>query len=124
MRGAALIVKSEAMVEAALQMGASNIRILVRHIAPHCMSPIIVQASFIFSYAVLGEAALSFLGVGVPPSTPTWGNVLTEARTYMGLAWWMAVYPGLTIVITVLSLNLVGDNLRDFFDPKLRRRRS
>ena len=105
-------------------MGASSPYILIRHIAPHCLSPIIVQASFIFSYAVLGEAALSFLGVGVPPSTPTWGNVLTEARAYLQQAWWMAVFPGLIIVVTVLALNLVGDTLRDFFDPKLRRRQA
>jgi len=123
-RGSALVVKDQTMVEAARQMGASSPYILIRHIAPHCLSPIIVQASFIFSYAVLGEAALSFLGVGVPPSTPTWGNVLTEARAYLQQAWWMAVFPGLIIVVTVLALNLVGDTLRDFFDPKLRRRQA
>lgn len=123
-RGSALVVKDQAMVEAARQMGAPGRYIVARHIAPHCLSPIIVQASFIFSYAVLGEAALSFLGVGVPPSIPTWGNVLTEARTYLQEAWWMAIFPGLFIVAGVLALNLVGDALRDFFDPKLRRRRA
>lgn len=123
-RGSALVVKDQAMVEAARQIGAPSPYIVARHIAPHCLSPIIVQASFIFSYAVLGEAALSFLGVGVPPSIPTWGNVLTEARTYLQEAWWMAIFPGLFIVAGVLALNLVGDTLRDFFDPKLRRRRA
>jgi peptide/nickel transport system permease protein len=122
-RGSALVVKHQSMVEAARLVGAPSPYIVARHIAPHCLSPIIVQASFILSYAVLGEAALSFLGVGVPPSIPTWGNVLTEARTYLQEAWWMAVFPGLFIVAVVLSLNLVGDALRDFFDPKLRRRR-
>jgi peptide/nickel transport system permease protein len=123
-RGSALVIKDLPMVEAARQIGGSSPYILGRHVAPHCLSPIIVQASFIFSYAVLGEAALSFLGVGVPPSIPTWGNILTEARTYLQDAWWMAVFPGLFIVAAVLALNLVGDALRDFFDPKLRRRRA
>lgn len=123
-RGAALVAKDKPMVEAARQIGASGPYIVFRHIAPHCLSPIIVQASFIFAYAVLGEAALSFLGVGVPPSTPTWGNVLTESRAYLQQAWWMAVFPGLFIILSVLALNIVGDALRDHFDPKLRQRRA
>lgn len=123
-RGSALVVKDQPMVEAARQIGASSPYIVLRHVAPHCLSPIIVQASFIFAYAVLGEAALSFLGVGVPPSIPTWGNVLTESRAYLQQAWWMAVFPGVFIIISVLAFNIVGDALRDHFDPKLRQRRS
>lgn len=123
-RGSALVVKDQPMVEASRQIGASSPYIVARHVAPHCLSPIIVQASFIFAYAVLGEAALSFLGVGVPPSIPTWGNVLTESRAYLQQAWWMAVFPGVFIILSVLALNIVGDALRDYFDPKLRQRRS
>lgn len=123
-RGSALVVKDQPMVEAARQIGASSPYIVFRHVAPHCLSPIIVQASFIFAYAVLGEAALSFLGVGVPPSIPTWGNVLTESRAYLQQAWWMAVFPGVFIIVPVLALNIVGDALRDHLDPKLRQRRS
>lgn len=123
-RGSALTLKGHPMVEAAKQVGASNLYVIFRHVAPHCLSPIIVQGSFIFAYAVLGEAALSFLGVGVPPSIPTWGNVLTEARSYLSQAWWMAVFPGIFIILSVLALNLVGDELRDYFDPKLKRRKS
>ena len=119
-RGSAIVLKDQPMVEAARQMGAGSPYIVARHVAPHCLSPIIVQGSFIFSYAVLGEAALSFLGVGVPPSIPTWGNILTDARTYLQQAWWMAVAPGVFIFVAVLALNLVGDSLRDYFDPKLR----
>ena len=119
-RGSAIVLKDQPMVEAARQMGAGSPYIVARHVAPHCLSPIIVQGSFIFSYAVLGEAALSFLGVGVPPSIPTWGNILTDARTYLQQAWWMAVAPGVFIFFAVLALNLVGDSLRDYFDPKLR----
>ena len=122
-RGSAIVLKDQPMVEAARQMGASSPYIVARHVAPHCLSPIIVQGSFIFSYAVLGEAALSFLGVGVPPAIPTWGNILSEARTFLQQAWWMAVAPGVFIFLAVLALNLVGDSLRDHFDPKLRRRR-
>lgn len=122
-RGSAIVLKDQPMVEAARQMGAGSPYIVARHVAPHCLSPIIVQGSFIFSYAVLGEAALSFLGVGVPPAIPTWGNILSEARTYLQQAWWMAISPGVFIFLAVLALNLVGDSLRDYFDPKLRRSR-
>ena len=122
-RGSAIVLKDQPMVEAARQMGAGSPYIVARHVAPHCLSPIIVQGSFIFSYAVLGEAALSFLGVGVPPAIPTWGNILSEARTYLQQAWWMAIAPGVFIFLAVLALNLVGDSLRDYFDPKLRRSR-
>ena len=88
---------------------------------PGLLSPIIVQATFIFAYAILTEAALSFLGVGVPPTTPTWGNMIAGAQQYMHQADWLIIFPGFAIVLTVLSLQIVGDGLRDALDPKLQK---
>ena len=121
-RSAVLVVRELSYVEACFALGATRFYVLFRHVLPNVMSPIIIQATFIFSYAVLGEAALSFLGVGVPPTQPSWGNMLAEARTFIVLAWWMALFPGLAIMITVLGLNLFGDGLRDALDPKLKGR--
>lgn len=121
-RSAVLVVKELSYVEACFALGATRLYVLFRHVLPNVMSPIIIQATFIFSYGVLGEAALSFLGVGVPPTQPSWGNMLAEARTFIVLAWWMALFPGIAIMITVLGLNLFGDGLRDALDPKLRGR--
>lgn len=116
-RSAVLGVKQTPYVEAAGALGSRHPRIITRHILPNCLSPIIVQATFIFAYAVQAEAALSFLGVGVPPSVPSWGSMLSEARLYMTNAPWMMIPPGLAIAITVLALNSIGDGLRDFLDP-------
>lgn len=121
-RSAVLVVRELSYVEACFALGATRFYVLFRHVLPNVMSPIIIQATFIFSYAVLGEAALSFLGVGVPPTQPSWGNMLAEARTFIVLAWWMALFPGLAIMVTVLGLNLFGDGLRDALDPKLKGR--
>lgn len=121
-RSAVLVVKELSYVEACFALGATRLYVLFRHVLPNVMSPIIIQATFIFSYAILGEAALSFLGVGVPPTQPSWGNMLAESRTFIVLAWWMALFPGVAIMITVLGLNLFGDGLRDALDPKLRGR--
>ena len=121
-RSSVLVVKEEPFVEAAVSLGANGLYIMGRHLLPSVWSPIIVQASFIFSFAVLGEAALSFLGVGVPADTPSWGNILTDARSYLEQAWWVSIFPGLTIMVTVLVLNVIGDALRDTLDPKLRLR--
>jgi peptide/nickel transport system permease protein len=121
-RGSVLVVKELPFVEATISLGAGNGYIIRHHVLPNVWSPIIVQASFIFSFAVLGEAALSFLGVGVPADVPSWGNVLTDARAYLDTAWWMSLFPGLTIVATVLVLNVIGDDLRDALDPTLRGR--
>jgi peptide/nickel transport system permease protein len=121
-RSSVLVVKEEPFIESAVSLGASGLYIMGRHLLPNVWSPVIVQASFIFSFAVLGEAALSFLGVGVPADVPSWGNILTDARSYMEQAWWVSIFPGLTIVVTVLVLNVIGDALRDSLDPRLRLR--
>ena len=121
-RSAVVVVRELSYVEACFALGASRFYVLFRHVLPNVMSLVIIQATFIFSYAVLGEAALSFLGVGVPPTQPSWGNMLAEARTFIVIAWWMALFPGLAIMITVIGLNLFGDGLRDALDPKLKGR--
>lgn len=118
-----LTVRESQYIEAAKSIGAVDFRILFRHILPNCISPIVVQASFIFSYAILGEAALSFMGVGVPATLPSWGNILSEGRVYMQIAPWLTIFPGLSIMITVLGLNMIGDGLRDFLDPRLQRQK-
>ena len=108
-------------VEAARCMGVSDRRMLLRHILPNCISPLVVQCTFIFSEAVLGEASLSFLGVGAPPEIPSWGVILGEARLYIRNAPWMMFLPGTALTVTVLALNLVGDGIRDWLDPRLRK---
>ncbi|MFJ7727781.1 ABC transporter permease [Neobacillus sp. NPDC097160] len=120
-RGSVLVISESPLVEAEKSLGANGPYILLKHILPNCLSPIIVQTTFIFSYAILGEAALSFLGVGVPPTIPSWGNILSDSRVFIVQGWWMAVFPGLAIMVTVLGLNQFGDGLRDTMDPKSRR---
>jgi peptide/nickel transport system permease protein len=122
-RGQVLVVRELQMIEAARAVGVPTRRIFSRYILPAVMSPILVQASFIFSAAVLGEAALSFIGVGIGPRDLSWGNALTEARNYIGQAPWIVIFPGLALMITILALNLLGDSLRDILDPRLARRR-
>ncbi|HEV2356771.1 MAG TPA: ABC transporter permease [bacterium] len=119
-RASVLVVASQEYVEAARAMGARIARILVRHVLVNTASPIIVQATFITAYAMLGEAALSFLGVGIPPQIPTWGGIISEGQVYLRQAWWISIFPGAAIVLSVLSLNLLGDGLRDYLDPRLR----
>jgi peptide/nickel transport system permease protein len=110
-------------IEAGRAIGLTDRRILLRHILPNCISPLIVQGTFIFGLAVLGEASLSFLGVGAPPYIPSWGNILGEARVYVRDAPYMMLLPGLALSITVLGLNLIGDGIRDWLDPMSRVRR-
>jgi len=120
-RGQVLVVRGLPMIEAARAVGVPEPRILAKYVLPATVSPILVQASFIFSAAVLGEAALSFLGLGVGSRDVSWGTALTEARNYIQNAWWMVMFPGLALVLTILALNLLGDALRDVLDPRLAR---
>lgn len=120
-RASTLVVRELLFVEAARAVGVSTWRILWRHILPNLMSPILVQASFIFAYAILAEAALSFLGVGVPPEIPTWGTMVAGSQQYAHQALWIVLFPGLAIIITALSLQLLGDGIRDLLDPRLKK---
>lgn len=120
-RSVVISLRSMQYVEAARCIGVSDCRMLLRHILPNCISPLVVQGTFIFSEAVLGEASLSFLGVGAPPEIPSWGVILGEARLYIRNAPWMMFLPGTALTITVLALNLVGDGVRDWLDPRLRK---
>jgi peptide/nickel transport system permease protein len=120
-RSIVLTIREMQFVEAARAQGTSNLRLLLRHILPNCLSPLIVQGTFVFAEAVLGEASLSFLGAGTPPYIPSWGNMLGEARAYLRDAPWTMLFPGLSLTLTVLALNLLGDGIRDLLDPRLRK---
>ena len=119
-RSSVIVLREMEYVQAARAAGAGHWRILRSHILPNAMAPLIVQLSFLFAYAVLTEATLSFLGVGAVPPTPTWGNIMAEGRQYMTDAPWIIAIPGAALMITVLGLNLLGDGLRDVLDPRLR----
>jgi len=119
-RSSVVVLREMEYVQAARAAGAGHWRILRHHILPNAMAPLIVQLSFLFAYAVLTEATLSFLGVGAVPPTPTWGNIMAEGRQYMTDAPWIITIPGAALMITVLGLNLLGDGLRDVLDPRLR----
>ena len=118
--GSVLSVKGNEYVRAAKALGSRDMRILVLHILPNIVAPIIVQASLTFSTAILVESALSFLGMGTQPPTPSWGAMISESRTMMELAPWTVIYPGLALSLTVIGLNLLGDGLRDAFDQFLK----
>ena len=119
-RASALTVRELDFVSAARAIGAGDARIILRHVLPNCLAPLIVQLTFVFAIAVLSEAALSFLGLGPPPPTPSWGNIIADGRDYLREAWWICLFPGIAISITVLGLNLLGDGLRDLIDPRLK----
>ncbi|HEX2910997.1 MAG TPA: ABC transporter permease [Chloroflexia bacterium] len=121
-RGSALVARELLMVEAGRSIGVPESRILTKYVFPIVRAPILVQTSFIFSAAVLGEAGLSFIGLGVGSKTVSWGSALTESRNYIQNGWWIAVFPGVALVLTILALNLLGDALRDILDPRLARR--
>jgi peptide/nickel transport system permease protein len=118
-RASTLVIRELPYVEAATALGSSTWTIMTTHVLRNIMSPIIVQATFVFAYSMLAEAGLSFLGVGVASSTPTWGTMINEGRQYIDQAAFLIVFPGLTISISVLSLQLIGDGLRDALDPRL-----
>jgi peptide/nickel transport system permease protein len=120
-RASTLVVRELPFVESARSIGASTARILSVHLLPNIASPVLVQATFIFAYAVLAEAGLSFLGAGVPPETPTWGTMIASGQQYADDAFWLVLFPGLAIVFVALSLQVVGDGLRDMLDPRLRK---
>ncbi len=117
-RASVMSAKQLEFADAVRAMGGSDVRIIVRHVLPNILSPLVVQSTFIFVYAILAEAGLSFLGVGTPPSIPSWGNILSEGRQYMIDAPWIMLYPGLAVSLTVLCLNVIGDGLRDILDPR------
>ena len=119
-RSQALSIKETDYVLAARAIGVTDLRIMVRHMAPNLAATYIVLATISLGWAIVVEASLSFLGVGVPPNVATWGGMLTGATKYVETAWWVAVFPGLAIAIVVFSWNLLGDALRDVLDPKLR----
>src|SRR5690625_4819750 len=119
-RSSALVVKEQTYIEAMQAQGASATRIIWLHIMPNTISPLVVQATYIFAEAIIVEAALSFLGAGVPAPDPSWGNILYDGKLVIFNAWWMTVFPGFMIVIAVLGLNLLGDGLRDLIDPHAR----
>ncbi|EKF20472.1 ABC transporter permease [Nitratireductor pacificus] len=118
-RGTALIVREQQYVEAAQVAGAGTMRILRVHVLPNCLSSLVVQLTFVFASAVLAEATLSYLGVGLPPPAPTWGNGISDGREYIVEAWWISLFPGLAITFAVLGFNFLGDGLRDVLDPHL-----
>lgn len=117
-RGMVLSIKQEQYIDAARTVGVPQFRIMWRHIIPNATAPLIVQATVSVSYAILGEASLSFLGLGVEASTPTWGLILADARSFVSRAWWLGIFPGLAIMMTVLSINFIGDALRDYLDVR------
>ena len=119
-RSKVLSLRTEEYVEASIALGASDRHILIRHILPNAMAPIIVQATLGLAGAILSIAGLSFLGLGIQPPTPEWGAMLSNARVYIRDAWHVTVIPGLGIMLTILSLNLMGDGLRDALDPRLK----
>jgi peptide/nickel transport system permease protein len=117
-RAAVLSIREREFVEASRVAGDSRLYTMLRHVLPNALPPVVVLATSLFGWAILSESALSFLGVGVPPPAPTWGNMLSSARPYMERAAWLSVAPGLCIALTLLGVNLLGDALRDWLDPR------
>ncbi|HTJ56070.1 MAG TPA: ABC transporter permease [Devosiaceae bacterium] len=119
-RAECLTLRNREYVQAARALGASTPRILLRHLLPNVLPAVVVISSLLVARMILFESSLSFLGLGVPPSIPTWGGMISDGRNYMANAWWVAAMPGLAIFITVVAINLVGDRLRDMLDPRLK----
>jgi peptide/nickel transport system permease protein len=119
-RGSTLTVRESVYVEAAHTLGARDARIILQHILPNIMAPLIVLMTLGTATAILAAAALNFLGLGTQPPDAEWGSMLNAARPFLRIAWWMSIFPGLAITITVLAMNMIGDSLRDALDPRLR----
>ena len=119
-RGAVLSVKDSLYVEAARSIGVRDVTIIVRHVLPNILSPVLVQVTLSLAFAILSEAALSFLGIGVEPDIPSWGIMLNNGKAWIEIAWWVGVFPGIAIALAVLGFNILGDGLRDVLDPRLR----
>lgn len=120
-RAEVLSLRERDFVVAARALGASDLRIIFRHILPNAASPVLVSATLGVAGAILTESALSFLGIGVQPPTPSWGNILTAGKDYVEFAWWLSLFPGVAILVTVLAYNLLGEGIRDALDPRLNR---
>jgi len=120
-RAEVLSIRERDFILAARAIGASDLRIIFRHILPNAMAPVLVAATLGVAGAILTESALSFLGIGVQPPTPSWGNILTSGKDYIEFAWWLSLYPGLAILVTVLAYNDLGEGIRDAIDPRLHR---
>jgi peptide/nickel transport system permease protein len=119
-RASALVTRELEFIEAARVSGASSLRIMFKHLLPNATGPLLVQSTFVFAYAILAEAALSFLGIGPPPPAPSWGNIIAEGRQFAVQAWWIMLFPGFAISLAALGMNLLGDGLRDVLDPRLK----
>jgi peptide/nickel transport system permease protein len=119
-RAAVLTLREREFVQAALALGSGDVRVVLRHILPNALTPWLVVATLDMARVIVIESALSFLGLGVQPPTPTWGGMLADGRVYISTAWWLATFPGLAILVTVLGINLFGDGLRDTLDPRLK----
>jgi peptide/nickel transport system permease protein len=120
-RSVVLTLREQLFVDAAISLGAKLPRILVFHILPNTVAPLIVQATYVCASAIIIEAILGFLGAGTPPDIPSWGNIMAEGRTYVMVAIWILLFPGIFLTLVVLGVNLLGDGLRDTLDPRLRR---
>jgi peptide/nickel transport system permease protein len=119
-RASALVTRELEFIEAARVSGASSVRIMFRHLLPNAAGPLLVQSTFVFAFAILSEAALSFIGIGPPPPTPSWGNIIAEGRDFAVQSWWIMLFPGIAISLAALGMNLLGDGLRDVLDPRLK----
>jgi len=119
-RSTVLSIRELDYIQAARALGREDAAIALRHILPNCIGPLLVQGSFVFAYAILAEAILGFLGVGVPPYVPSWGNVIASGKNVIREAFWVSLFPGVALTLASLSLNLLGDGLRDLLDPRLR----
>jgi peptide/nickel transport system permease protein len=115
-----LSLREREFVAAARALGASDLRLILRHMLPNALAPVMVSATLGVAGAILTESALSFLGLGVQPPTPSWGNILTAGKDNIEIAWWLSVFPGLAILVTVMSYNLLGEGIREAIDPRLK----